>query len=186
MNGRVFLFNDVQDKRLDFLASYHDFWTEHAFLTWQWWFLLITTILVWILWMKKVDKKRIHLILNYGLIIGIISLIFDMIGTNHGAWAYPIRLYWSFIPPLLPFDLTYIPVVNMLIYQRYGKKWTNYLTANFITSAIISFVIEPFFQGIGIYVTYHWKHIYSFPIYILLACFVKVVVEFINKKQTQE
>ncbi|MFD0824505.1 CBO0543 family protein [Neobacillus sp. M.A.Huq-85] len=182
MDGKELLFKDVQDKRMDFIKSFHEYWTNNAFLTWQWWLLLLTTIIMWIIWVKNVDKERTHLILNYGLIFGIFSFIFDMIGTNHGAWAYPIRLYWAFIPPLVPFDLTYLPVIFMLIYQRYGQRWTYFLIALFFTSAVISFLIEPLFHMSGIYVMYKWKYIYSFPIYIFLACFVKVLVELINKK----
>ena len=110
----------------------------------------------------------------------------DMIGFNYGAWAYPIHLYWAFIPPLVPYDLFYLPIIFMLVYQGYGQVWKYFLIAIFITSAFISFLIEPLFIWIGIYVEYKWKHIFSFPIYILLACFVKVLVELINKKLTQE
>lgn len=51
---------------------------------------------------EKVNKNQIQLILNYGLILAFISLLLDMVGQNYGLWAYPIRLYWAFIPPLVP------------------------------------------------------------------------------------
>jgi hypothetical protein len=176
------LFKDVQDKRMDFLKLFHEYWINHEFLTWQWWMLLITTILVWVIGVKTVDKKRTQLILNYGLIVGILSLILDMVGLNHGLWAYPIRLYWAFIPPFIPYDLAYLPVIFMLVYQRYGQRWFSFLLVIILISAIFSFVIEPLFNWMGIYVLYKWKYIYSFPIYISLACFVKFLVELINKK----
>jgi hypothetical protein len=182
MNGMEHLFEDVQSKKLNFLKAFHEFWINHAFLSWQWWFLLLTTILIWIVWIKNVDKTRTLLILNYGLIYGIFSFILDMIGTNHGAWAYPIRLYWAFMPPLVPFDLSYLPVIFMLTYQRYGRRWFNFLLALIFISAFISFIIEPLFHWMGIYVMYKWKYMYSFPIYIVLAYLVKVLVELINNK----
>jgi xanthine/uracil permease len=177
-----FLFKDVQDKRIKFLESYHKFWLENAFLSWQWWILLVTSILSWVIWIKFVDKKRTHLILNYGLFISGLSVTLDVIGTNHAAWAYPIHLYWAFIPPLIPFDLCYIPVIFMLVYQRYGQHWINFVIALIFTSAFISFIIEPLFHWIGIYALYRWKYIYTFPIYILMACLVKVLMELISKK----
>lgn len=182
MKNTELLFKDVQDKRVNFLETYHKFWVENAFLSWQWWMLLITTILMWILWVKLVDRNRVHFLLNFGLIIGGLSVTLDVIGTNHGAWAYPIHLYWAFIPPLIPFDLSYLPVIYMLIYQRYGQRWFNFLLALIVSSAFISFIIEPLFHWVGIYALYKWKYIYSFPIYVLLGCFVKVLVELINKK----
>ncbi|MBI0580128.1 hypothetical protein IEC97_22495 [Neobacillus cucumis] len=176
-------FKVVQDKRLKFLESYHEYWTEHAFLTWQWWILVLATIFIWILWWKKVNKNQIQLILNYGLILAFISLLLDMVGQNYGLWAYPIRLYWAFIPPLVPFDMSFIPVIFMLIYQKYGQKWTYFLIAVSITSACISFLIEPLFKWMGIYVIYNWRSIYSFVIYIMLAFFVKTLVDFFNRKK---
>ncbi|MDR4948098.1 CBO0543 family protein [Neobacillus cucumis] len=182
MTKKMLLFKDVQDKRMDFIKSFHEYWINNDLFSWQWWFLLLTTILTWIVWVKTVDKKRTHLILNYGLFFGIFSFVFDMIGVNHGAWAYPIRLYWAFIPPLLPFDLTYLPVIFMVTYQRYGQRWFSFILALIVISAVISLLIEPLFHWMGIYVMYKWKYIYSFPLYILLASFVKFLVELINKK----
>jgi hypothetical protein len=182
MDGKKLLFKDVQDKRMDFLKPFREYWINHELLTWQWWMLLITLILVWVIWVKTVDRKRTQLILNFGLFVGIISTILDMVGTNHGLWAYPIRLYWAFIPPLVPYDLAYLPVIYMLVYQRHGQRWLNFLLVMIVVSAILAFIIEPLFNWMGIYVLYKWKYIYSFPIYILLACFVKFLVELINKK----
>ncbi|WP_391563896.1 CBO0543 family protein [Paenibacillus cremeus] len=177
-------FDEVNEMRKKFLDSYHEYWLENAFLTWQWWLLLITVICSWVVWWKVVDKRRIHLILNFGFLYGIISLILDMVGMNHLLWAYPIRLYWAFIPPLLPFDLSYLPIIFMLVYQRYGRKsTTKVLIAFTITSAIISFVVEPFFHWIGIYEMYKWKYIYSFPIYITLAFLVRFLVGIFERKQ---
>jgi hypothetical protein len=174
-------FEDVQEARKNFLDIYHKYWSENALFTWQWWFLLITVVLSWIVWWKVVDKQRIHLIFNFGCLIAIISFVLDMIGLNHGAWAYPIRLYWACIPPLIPYDLTYIPVVFMLIYQRYGNNTKKAFLAFTITSAIISFIVEPFFIWIGVYRLYWWKHSYSFPIYIVIAFFVRFLVGIFEK-----
>lgn len=175
-------FEEVQEARESFLELWRLYWLENALFTWQWWLLLVTVIITWATWWKFVDKKRIHLILNFGLLMGIISLILDMIGLNHGAWGYPIRLYWAFIPPLLPYDLTYLPVVFMLVYQRFGNTALQAFIAFTVTSAIISFVFEPFFEWIGVYKPYTWKHIYSFPIYIIIACFVRFLVGIFEKR----
>ncbi|WCK55227.1 hypothetical protein PP175_04365 [Aneurinibacillus sp. Ricciae_BoGa-3] len=176
-------FEDVNQLRRNFLNAYHVYWLKHVFLTWQWWTLLLTVILFWVVWWKFLEKTRIHEILNYGLTIGIIAFIFDMVGMNHTAWAYPIRLYWAFIPPLLPFDLTYIPVSFMLVYQRYGESWIKSIIGFAIAAAVFSFGAEPLLNWMGVYQIYKWKYIYSFPIYILMACFVKVVVYTLNRKQ---
>ncbi len=123
--------------------------------------------------------------LNFGFIFAIISVILDMVGVNHMAWAYPISLYWSFVPPLLVYDLTYLSVIFMLVYQRYGTNTIHALLAFTITSAIISFVFEPFFEWIGFYKSYTWKHIYSFPIYTSIACLVKFLVDFFEKSRNE-
>lgn len=174
----------VNQLRKRFLNAYHEYWLKHSFLTWQWWVLLLTVILFWVVWWRFVDKKRIHSILNYGFIIGYIAIIFDMLGMNHLLWAYPIRLYWADIPPLLPFDLSYIPTIFMLVYQRYGHNWIKSIIAFLIVSAVFSFGFEPLLKWIGIYQAYKWNHIYSFLIYFIMACSVKFLVDFLNRKQS--
>lgn len=92
-------FDEVQEARKHFLELWHEYWLEHVLFTWQWWLLLLVVIISWTVWWKFVDKKRIHVMLNFGFILAIISVILDMVGVNHMAWPYPICLYWSFIPP---------------------------------------------------------------------------------------
>jgi hypothetical protein len=177
-------FKQVNEARKAFISAYHQYWLEHSLFTWQWWFLLITAVGFWITWWILVDKTRIHTILNFGLILAIISIILDMLGMNYNAWAYPIRLYWAFIPPLLPYDLTYIPITYMLTYQRYGNSFVKSLIAFTIVSVFPSFMAESFMQWIGVYQVYNWKHIYSFLIYVLIACVSWFVVRCLSSKNS--
>lgn len=169
-------FDDVNTARQYFLDVCHQYWLYHARFTWQWWFLVITITAVWVLWWRVVDKKRIHLIANFGLIFALFAVMFDMIGLNHSAWAYPIRIYWALDPPLLISNITYLPVAFMLVYQRYGGSTPKLFTAFTLTSAIISFVFEPLYSWLGIYEPITWKFIYSFPTYIALAMLVRLIV----------
>jgi hypothetical protein len=45
------------------------------------------------------------------------------------------------------------------------------------------FVGESLFEWIGVYKKYTWKHVYSFPIYIALAFFVRFLVGIFEKAQ---
>jgi len=72
----------------------------------------------------------------------------------------------------------------MLIYQ-YFTKWKPFITANIVSAAIFTFIGEPLFVMLGIYELIKWKHIYSFPIYIILAIIFKAILNSIMKVHQQ-
>ena len=65
----------------------------------------------------------------------------------------------------------------MLIYQRY-IAWNQFLFASTILALALAFVAEPLAVYIKQYQLIHWKFIYSFPIYIVIAILSKL---FANK-----
>lgn len=168
-------FDDVQKMQKVMLNLQKEYWLQHDLFHWHWWLLLGLTILPWMAWWKLVDKKRLMEILFFGLIIMIISMIFDLVASDYMVWAYPHRLHWSLHPILLPYDVTIMPVSFMLIYQcyRHGKQFTIGLV---LLAAGFSWVAEPLLEWMGFYVRYTWKSIYSFAIYIGIGLLTKWIV----------
>lgn len=87
----------------------------------------------------------------------------------------PVRVLPQ-IALFLPVDYVIVPVIGAILYQKF-PKWWKYLLACTITSAIMSFVCEPFAVYIGMYRLISWRYIYSFPIYIAIYVLVKFVTE---------
>ncbi|MFK7696609.1 CBO0543 family protein [Paenibacillus sp. HJGM_3] len=168
---------DVNHKLTEMRAQYH---RHHDLFTFQWWLLLALLVVPWIIWWKLVDKSRVREILLYGITLAIIIVILDDIGGELGLWSYPYQLI-RFIPRLNPVDFSVLPVFHMLVYQ-YFRSWKSFFVANVIMAFLIAFIAEPIFSWIGIYDLDNWKYFYSFPIYIVIACFVRWCLELIHER----
>lgn len=174
------LFDQIEEARrvLRDLSILH--WLEDDLFSWQWWLLLISSISPWYLWVKYfMDRERKHEVLMFGLLIGSFATTFDVIGVDFLLWAYPDKLFPTF-PPLLPADLTVIPVAFMIAYQ-YLNTWKSYLSANIILAALFSYVIEPVFIQLDMFKLINWTHTFSFLGFILLGIMNRWIVLRINK-----
>jgi len=150
-------------------------WLNEEVFAWQWWFLLAFMIISYVVLWKLLDRKRVYEILCFGLLIAITATILDVLGNELTLWVYPNKLV-PIIPRLIELDLASIPVAYMLIYQWF-PQWKRFIWALILFSAFGSFVMEPFFVWAQMYQPLTWKHIYSFPIYILLGIVYKWVIE---------
>lgn len=152
----------------------YDDWLNNQLFTWQWWLLLALTIIPWFVWWRLVDKNRKLEIFAYGLFIGIISSFLDVLGWNRHLWTYPIQ-FLPICTPLLPMDITLLPVSNMLVYQ-YFNQWKSFFGMNIIAACFYAFVSEPILEWMDIYKRLNWKYVYSVPIYISIALLGKWLI----------
>lgn len=157
---------------------------ENVIFSFQWWFLLIITIVLWIIWIVLVDKKRINNILLIGLLTSLIAFLLDNIGYSMALWNYPYYLT-PFTSTQIPINLAIIPVFYMLLYQ-YLRKWKSYLVALTLITLFAVFVVEAFFIKIGIYVPLRWEIWYAVPIYILIGILVKSLIDKIEKRSEEQ
>lgn len=156
-------------------------WLKYELLTPQFWLLISLLILPWFVWLKLVDKKRFQTILIYGLLISTVATLLDEVGCQLNLWDYLYDIEPLF-PRMTPMNYTVLPVLYMLVYQ-YFTPWRSFIIANIVASAVYSFIAEPLLVKSGIYVILEWQHIYSFPIYFLLAIIFKLILNWIIKVQ---
>src|SRR4051812_13813171 len=98
-----------------FYNTIQDFWREHNLYTWQWWLLVILSILSPIFYWIFINKMRITEVTAYGLFYGVTAIILDSIGSNAMAWTYPIRLTPYLFPQLYPYDIGIVIIPFMII-----------------------------------------------------------------------
>ncbi|WP_313897743.1 CBO0543 family protein [Bacillus litorisediminis] len=124
------------------------------------------------------DSKRALQIWCFGLIVMVITSFADDLGSEMGAWVYPIKLV-PFGLLAYPFDFTIIPITFMLIYQ-YCSKWRTYIIFLFFTAFIFSFIGEPLSVSLG-FVTYvKWRYVCSFAFYIVTGLVSRLFIEKIS------
>jgi hypothetical protein len=156
-------------------------WLDNNVFSPVWWFMLISVILIWFVWWELVKKSKLLEIVTYGLFITLLSLIIDITGTENILWGYPNMLV-PLAPPLLFADLCVIPVIYMLIYQ-YFTSWKSFIVVSTISGFLNAFVWEPIAIYLQIYQMTNWKHIYSFPLYIIVGLLFKKIMCLIMKVQ---
>jgi len=154
-------------------------WLKYELFTPQFWMLIGMLFIPWIIWWILVEKRRFLEIIIYGLLISTIVTLFDEIGCQLNWWEYHYDIEPLF-PRLMPMNFTFLPILYMLVYQ-YFTKWKSFVMASIVMAVIMAFIGEPLMALTGIYVLLEWKSIYSFPIYIILALILKVVLNWIMK-----
>ncbi len=168
-------YTDIIEAKNHFHDLQYAHWLQYELFTYQWWTLLGVLVIPWLIWWRLVDKSRTSTILSYGFYVMFVVIAMDAIGIVHQLWIYPIKLI-PIIPHIVPIDWSMFPVLYMLIYQ-YFPRWKEFLIAESIFAALISFVGEPLGEWIGIYFVLHWHHIWSFPIYVMIAGIGKWMIE---------
>ncbi|MCM3567749.1 CBO0543 family protein [Neobacillus mesonae] len=156
----------------------NEYWLHHDVFTFQWWLLLTIFILPWILWWRYVDKNRLKDIVLFGSLLMLLVGLLDDIGVNAQLWSYPYQLVQA-IPRLAAIDYGILIVAHMTVYQFY-TKWKSFIIVNLVMAAIFTFIFEPLTVWLNIYKLDNWKYIYSLPIYVAKAVFVKWLVQRIN------
>lgn len=169
-------FEELEKVRKEFLDLEREYWVQNDLFSFDWWFLFLLSIILWIVWWKFADKKNLTQISLYGLFVGIESVLLNVTLTNSMVWGYQNTLFYLFSPILVPYDLAMMPVVYMLAYQKF-IKWKTFLIANISISVVFTFVVEPTLEWLKIYKEYNFPSIYSLLIYILIAIVSKWIVE---------
>ncbi|MBM7604969.1 putative integral membrane protein [Metabacillus crassostreae] len=165
---------EILRKQEEVLTLRLEYWRNEVVFTPQWWFLLVSFIILVIFWLFILDKTRVVSILLFGFVAFSIVSILDTLGGELLLWEYPkMVLPWG--PRIVTIDLM-ISIYFMILYQFF-QSWKMYIIASICLSAIFSFILEPFASYLNIYMSLHWSHFYSFPIYILLTIFIKYVVD---------
>ncbi|WP_404822254.1 CBO0543 family protein [Paenibacillus lycopersici] len=137
------------------------FWYEHVLFSGLWWVNLAFAILPWLLWLGFRKKESTNRLLFSGQFVIIVSLVLDLTGDQLGLWYYRFNVIPVF-PTYVPWDLTLMPVTIMCFLQV-KPDYNPYIKA-VLFALVSSYLGEPFFQWMGIYVLTHWKFFYSVPI----------------------
>jgi hypothetical protein len=149
-------------------------WVEYEVFTWNWWILTSLFIFPWLIWAKLAKRESIVEALLFGSIITIATTLFDLIGEQLGAWAYP-TVFIPVMPRGLVFDLSMVPVAYMLIYQ-YFVSWKSFLIALVIMAILYAFIGEPFANWAELVFYKKWHYIGSFCYYITAGVVTRLVV----------
>lgn len=140
-------------------------WKQEVLFTWQWWFGVLITIIVWVLWLFFRNRDSSDRLLYAGLFVCLASLTLDNTGIQLSLWTY-LKPFTPVIPAYIPFDFALMPVTIMFIIQYFSKR--NPWIVGFIFGLISALIGEPIFKLMGIYDPVNWKSWYSIPLYTVI------------------
>ena len=175
MGSQDQLLDQIMQLKTQLRDLYFQHYMDKELFSGTWWVAVAGLILPLVVWWLKVDKKRLMEIAFFGLMVNIAATFLDVLGSEYMLWEYPVHVI-PMVPLLIPIDYVIVPVIQMTLYQRY-PNWKGFLIANTIASALQSFIAEPVAVWINLYHLIHWRLIYSFPIYILIAVAAKWFTE---------
>jgi hypothetical protein len=173
-------YDEIREAHYKLTEMRTDYWLHHDLFSFPWWLLVSILILPWVIWWKYVDRRRLKDIILFGSLLMILVGLLDDIGVQLHLWSYPYQLI-NIMPSILPIDYGIIIVAHMFLFQ-YFRKWKTFLLANLMMATVFTFICEPITVWLEIYKLENWKYIYSLPIYILKAGFIRWLVEKISSK----
>lgn len=160
------------------IADWHD-----KVISWQWFLLLVLLLLPWYLWWKIVDRREVIEIFAYGLVVSIISALFNGNFLNLGLFSYPY--------PLIPingrayaFSLSVLPVIYMLVYQ-YFKSWKSFAMASVALSALIAFMAQPLLAWMDMYKLIKWNYFYSFLVLLVISLGARLINQLVLSRSVK-
>jgi hypothetical protein len=142
-----------------------DIWLDHVLFSGLWWMGLALSIIPWIIWFvfrKKESTDRLLYIAFYTMTI---SVLLDIVGDQIGLWHYRFHVI-PVLPTYFPWDVTLMPLAVIMLLQV--KPHVNPWFKAIFFALLASYIGEPVFEWIGVYVPKNWRYSYSVPIQIAI------------------
>ncbi|ASK60757.1 hypothetical protein CFK37_00305 [Virgibacillus phasianinus] len=174
------LMDDMIKSHKEYSDFKQNYFFDDVLFSFQWWFLVLLFIVLWIIWIILVDKKHFKSIILVGLTTSLLAFILDDIGLTLDFWAYSYQMTY-FASQLYTVDLAIIPVFYMLLYQ-YARTWKIYSIILVLLTFFAVLVAEPVMIKLSIYNLLTWNIWYSAPFYILIGIFAKWFADWVDRK----
>lgn len=161
--------NDLIDENIEqihkLIQEKINIWSEYVLFSRLWWLGVGLSVIPWIIWFIVRKKESTDRILYAGFFVIVISLALDIVGDQYSLWHYRYNVL-PIVPTYFPWDITLMPVTVMFFLQV--KPNMNVFIKAVIFGLFSSYIAEPFFQWLEVYVPIQWKFTYSFPIQIVI------------------
>lgn len=140
--------NDLVSRSEDLTLSWIHYWSRFSsFDTWQFWINVSMLIGPLIVLYFLLDRRKAFHIGFFGFNVHVWFTYLDTFGARLGYWSYP---YQSI--PLMSvnfgLDVSFMPVLFMLIYQYTLNHNKNYYLYALASSLILSFTLKPLFVAL--------------------------------------
>jgi hypothetical protein len=164
--------------RMEYWQQSYKHWATQELFTFPWIFNVVFLLILYIIWVKIVDKHRLRGLILYGSLLSVAAVLIDTIAVTIGLWEYTVSIF-PLSPAPFPFDYTVLPIFYMTVLQ-YTSTWRGYLTGSLVAAALFSFIIEPIYIGLGIKVFHHFNYFFMFVLVLAVTTAIKVIYNWIT------
>jgi hypothetical protein len=171
--------NSLYKIRMEYWQASYKNWLTREVFTFPWFFNIAFLLLLYIIWIKLVNKKRLRELLLFGSLFSVASVLIDTIAVTIGLWEYKISIF-PLSPAPFPFDYTVLPIFFMLVLQ-YSYTWRGYLIGTIVASGVFTFIVEPIYLWLGIKHFYKFNLIYMFILVFTVGVIIKAIYKWIVK-----
>lgn len=169
--------NSLYNLRLEYWHESYKHWISQELFSFPWFFNIAFLAILYIVWVKIVDKKRLRELLLFGALLAVASVLIDTIAVTIGLWEYNISLF-PISPAPFPFDFTVIPISFMFVSQ-YTSTWRTYLIGALFAAGVFSFVLEPVYVLLGIKIFHKFNYFYMFVLVFVVTIAIKAIFNWI-------
>jgi hypothetical protein len=136
-------FNRIVNLQKQETAAWLQYWHKYSYFNdWHFWFIVALFLLPLIALPFFIDRRKLFQIGFYGFNIHVWSTYSDIMGVWLGRWNYPYKVI-PFLPIGFSMDLSFVPVVFMLVYQWAINHRKNFYLFALLPSAFFAFIIKP-------------------------------------------
>ncbi len=172
----IIMQDSLNDIRITYWEEMYQHWLKEELFTFPWFFNIAFIIILFIIWIKLVDKRRLKELLLFGSFIAITVGFIDIVAVTVGLWQYKVKLFP--ISTLFPFDYTVIPIFYMLVLQ-YTSNWRSYILGSLLAAAVYSFILSPVYIILGIKEYFLFNHFYVFITVFIVTSVIKAILNWI-------
>ena len=174
--------NSLYSLHMEYWAKSYQHWISKEVFSFAWYFNIAFLLILYVVWIKLVDKKQLRNFLLFGSFIAVTAIFIDIIAITTGLWEYKVRLF-PISPAPFPFDFTVVPILYMFVLQ-YTSSWRSYLIGSLLASGVFSFIVTPIYVYLGIKEYHKFNNVYMFFLIFVVTIIIKVIYDWVAKIRT--
>ncbi|GGM38055.1 hypothetical protein GCM10011351_25290 [Paraliobacillus quinghaiensis] len=179
-------FEEINQMQEKVAQLQEDYWLSYTNIdSWQFWVMVLMLIVPLIIFILKIDRSKLFLLLFFAFNIHVWFAYIDAFGVRRGFWEYPHSLT-PYFPFSLSLDGSLVPVAYMFVYQWTLNKKKNFYLYAIALSAIFSFGLKPLLVSINLFgLNKGMNYFYLFLLYCLMFLISKLITNFFLKLESK-
>ncbi len=148
-------------------------WLTEEVFSFGWFLMAAILIIVYIIWLRLLDKKRATALLLIGSLAAVAYSLNSMVlGGVFGLADYLVRIL-PFYSNVFVSSITLSPITIMLA-EQYASSWKGYMLRTAIGLAVLCFAVFPLYILVGILEFHNWNVFFHFVVLFVISLVIRL------------